>query len=313
MAPNNGANPEIGSIEDREPPPPPTPPPAWGRGVPAEVRGDRMMADLRAACAFGPRPAASEAADAQRAWVASRWRAAGGLVRERPFPLLDPRDGSPRTGVNLIGSWLVDRPERVLIAAHGDTRPFPDREPDPEVARGAPFLGANDGASGVALLLEIARLLAHPPDRLRRGVDLVLFDAEEWVFPGEVGDYCLGSAAFARELERADAPLPVAAVVVDMIAKRRPAFEVETRAYLEAPELAAELWGLARTLGLNEFRPRVGPMIEDDHVPLLEAGIPAALVIDHRFPEWHTTRDQPSVCDPAGMVAAAKLITAWLR
>ena len=129
--------------------------------------------------------------------VADHFTRAGGKVREQPFPARHPITGEKLSMVNLIGSWQPDRLRRVLIAAHYDTRPHPDEEFDPNRAK-LPFLGANDCGSGVALLMEIANHLNELTTPW--GVDLVLFDGEELVFGNNprVGEYFLGSKAFAR-------------------------------------------------------------------------------------------------------------------
>src|SRR5581483_1588116 len=116
------------------------------------------------------RPAGSAANARQRALVAAHFKEMGATVREQPFAGNDPRTGERVNMVNLIGTWNPDRAERVLLGVHYDTRPFPDQDPDP-ARRKIPFIGANDGASGVALLMEIAHHLKDLPTTW--GVDLV--------------------------------------------------------------------------------------------------------------------------------------------
>ena len=168
---------------------------------PAPINGERAFGYLKQICEIGPRIAGSAANARQRALVADHFTRAGGKVREQPFPARHPITGEKLSMVNLIGSWQPDRLRRVLIAAHYDTRPHPDEEFDPNRAK-LPFLGANDCGSGVALLMEIANHLNELTTPW--GVDLVLFDGEELVFGNNprVGEYFLGSKAFAPSLFR---------------------------------------------------------------------------------------------------------------
>jgi glutaminyl-peptide cyclotransferase len=133
-------------------------PSAWGD----RFDGGRAMLDLVRLCDLGPRPSRSAAMARQRGLVADRFRALGAGVSIQEFSGEHPLTGSPVPMANVVGSWRPGAPDRVVVAAHGDTRPEADRERDPTRRRG-PFLGANDGASGVAALLELARHLPELP------------------------------------------------------------------------------------------------------------------------------------------------------
>ena len=161
-------------------------------------RRPRAFGYLEKICELGPRIAGSEANTRQRKMVAAHFKATGGTVREQPFTAEHPITGERVNMVNLIGSWHPERNKRVVIGAHYDTRPHPDEERDP-ARQQLPFLGANDGASGVALLMEMANHLKTLNSPW--GIDLVIFDGEELVFgrhPETQGEYFLGSKAFAR-------------------------------------------------------------------------------------------------------------------
>ena len=164
---------------------------------PPPIDGKRAFGYLKQICDIGPRTAGSDANARQREMVEAHFKKMGADVREQPFPARHPKTGAQLKMVNLVGAWHPERIDRVVIGAHYDTRPHPDEEVDPQ-RFAMPFIGANDGASGVALLMEIA----HHLNDLKTdwGVDLVLFDAEELVFgnrPVE-GQYFLGSIEFAR-------------------------------------------------------------------------------------------------------------------
>jgi hypothetical protein len=285
------------------------------RSEEAAVSGDRAMRHLVELCDLGPRPSGSAAMQRQRELLAAHFRAAGARVEGQAFQVRDRRTGQPVPMENLIVTWHPDRRERVLLGAHYDTRPFPDSDPvDPQ----GRFVGANDGASGTALLMELARFMPglEGPD----GVDFVLFDAEEYVFG--VGDpYCLGSNFFARQYAAAQAtgkpPHRYAcAVVLDMVADKDLEIwqERNSVAWPETRPIVEEIWDVAGRLGEKRFVSRPRHAVEDDHMPLRMIGrIPACDVIDFDYPQWHTTADTPEHCAPESLEAVGRVILEWLR
>jgi Zn-dependent M28 family amino/carboxypeptidase len=283
---------------------------------PADFSGARAFAHLEAICKLGPRPSGSEAMRQQRAMLARYFREAGGKVIGQAFQIRDRHTGKPVHIENVIISWHPDRTERILIAAHYDTRPFPDR--DPVNPRGV-FIGANDGASGVALLMELAQFMPALPGPL--GVDFVLFDAEEYVF-SDRDKYCIGSEYFAREYRAkrrtGGEPNYRAAIVVDMIAGKHLEIwqEVKNVSWPESRPLVDSVWAVAGKLGAKEFIPRPKYDVIDDHVPLRNiAGIPSCEIIDFGFTqrEWHTTRDLPEACSAESLATVGRVLLAWLR
>ena len=266
---------------------------------PETFSGVRAMEHLEAICRLGPRPSGSDGMRRQRAMLAAHFREAGATISGQAFQIRDRRSGQHVRIENLVASWHPDRDERILLAAHYDTRPFPDRDPvDP---RGV-FIGANDGASGVALLMELGRFMPALAGPL--GVDFVLFDAEEYVV-GARDPYFLGSTFFARQYaaERRAGRGPVyrAAVVVDMVADRDLQIwqEVQSISWPDTRPVVESIWGVAARLGVREFVPRPRHEVQDDHVPLRNIGkIPACNIIDFDYPQWHTTGDLPAACAP---------------
>ena len=245
--------------------------------------------------------------------VAAHFKKRGATVREQPFAAHDPRSGERVALANLIGAWHPERPQRVLLGAHYDTRPFPDQERDPS-RRTLPFLGANDGASGVALLMEIAHHLDELPTPW--GVDLVLFDGEELVY-GQVGEYFLGSKAFARAYDEAVRSRRatshyVAALVLDMVGDRNLQINQEQHSLNFAHRLVQDVWDVAHRLKATAFRNRVGLAVNDDHLPLNEGGIPAIDIIDFDYPYWHTAQDLPEQCSGESLAQVGRVVTAWL-
>lgn len=285
---------------------------------PAPIDGARAYGYLKEICALGRRVAGTEANSRQRQLVSKHFTKHGAKVTEQPFTAVDPKTRARVDMVNLIGSWNPERRTRVVIGAHYDTRPFPDEDPDP-AKRGGVFIGANDGASGVALLMEIAHHLDKSPTAY--GVDLVLFDGEELVYGtgpnNQNGEYFLGSKEFARryarEVESRRASHRYAAgIVLDMVGDKDLTIDQEENSLALAPGLVREVWTIARQLRVPGFRNRVGQAVLDDHLPLNNAGIPAIDLIDFEYPYWHTTQDLPENCSADSLEQVGKVVTAWL-
>jgi hypothetical protein len=276
---------------------------------------DRVMEHLETICRLGPRPSGSPAMDRQRALLAEHFRAAGATVTGQAFQIRDRRTGKPVHLENLVVSWHPDRRDRVLLAAHYDTRPFPDNDPvDP---RGV-FLGANDGASGVAVLMELAAAMPALPGPV--GVDFVLFDGEEYVFAPR-DPYFLGSTFFARQYaaDQKAGRLPHAyrcGVLLDMVADRDLEIWQEQHSvdWPDTRPVVDSIWDVARRLGVRQFVPRPKHAVQDDHLPLrMIAGIPTCDVIDFDYPAWHTTADVPAACSAESLAAVGEVMLAWLR
>ncbi|MBI3977172.1 MAG: M28 family peptidase [Chloroflexi bacterium] len=263
----------------------------------------RAFAHLERQVAFGPRVPGSAGHAATRTYILEQLRASADDVVVQPFPGVVPTGTIPMT--NLIGIFGPARTPKVVLAAHWDTRPTADQDPDP-ANRSRPIPGANDGASGVAVLLEVARVLALRPPAV--GVAVVLFDGEDYG-PGEPNMY-LGSKYYAEHLvpER-----PAYAVVVDMVCQRNLSLPVEGFSFTNARAIVDKVWSTAERLGYAEFRRDPMLAILDDHVPLQRAGIPAIDVIDFTYPWWHTLLDTPDKCDPRSLerVGTVLLETLW--
>jgi hypothetical protein len=289
---------------------------------PPAFSGARAFAHLEEICGLGPRPSGSPAMARQRAVVAAHFREvaaaappARAVVSGQAFQVRDRRTGEPVHMENLIVSWHPERTERVLVGVHYDTRPFPDRDPvDP---RGV-FVGANDGASGVAVLMELARAMPALPGPV--GVDFVLFDAEEYVV-GPRDPYCLGSTYFARQYAAEQRSGRAghryrAGVVLDMVADRDLEIWQEGHS-VEWPDtrpVVDEIWAVAARLGVKQFVAAPRHTVEDDHVPLrMIGGIPTCDVIDFDYPAWHTTADTPANCSAESLEAVGRVVLEWLR
>jgi hypothetical protein len=294
---------------------------AMGKGMddkptlkPAPIDGERAFGYLKTICDLGPRPAGSAANEEQRKLVAAHFQRMGAVVTEQPFTAPDPLSGRPVSMANLVGSWFPDRTRRVVLCAHYDTRPHPDKEPDIRL-RNAPFIGANDGASGVALLMEIAHHLNDSPTEW--GVDLVLFDGEELVYD-RTGEYFLGSKEFARryKAERRSGKATstyAAGILFDMVGGKNLMIPKEPYSVRFANGLIRDVWGVAQQLNARAFVNELGQTeVLDDHLALIDAGIPTIDLIDFEYPQWHTASDTPEHCEAKSLAEVGRVVTAWL-
>jgi glutaminyl-peptide cyclotransferase len=273
-----------------------------------EFDAERAFALLEQQVAFGPRVPGTEGHRRQLEWMEEFLRERADTVELQPF-IHVTGDGRRIPMANVIARFRPTMRERILLGAHWDTRPTADEEPDPAL-RDRPIPGANDGASGVAVLLELADVLSrHSPPV---GVDLVLFDGEDWA-PGEM---FLGSTHFAANLPPGYRPMY--AVVVDMVADRHnPVFPVEQYSWEYAPDVVDRVWTLAEDIGQGRYFPRrAGPSIEDDHIPLNRAGIPAIVMIDFEYGPgnryWHTLDDDVPNTSPEGLGAVGTVLSALI-
>ncbi len=203
--------------------------------------------------------------------------------------------GAEVTLCNVIASFRMDARERVLFGAHWDTRPIAERDPD-EGNRGTPIVGANDGASGVAVLLALASMMSERSPDI--GVDLVFFDGEDGGNGGGLESFCAGSTYFAS---RMGGYAPKYAVVVDMVGDSDLCIRVEPNSMNACPSVVRTVWEAAGRVGATSFSDEQGTAMFDDHIPLIRAGVPAALIIDFDYAHWHTLGDTPDKCSPASL------------
>ncbi|HUP00043.1 MAG TPA: M28 family peptidase [Gemmatimonadota bacterium] len=240
---------------------------------------------------FGPRVPGTPAHAEALAWMTEYLRQRADTVMQDPFTHVT---GAGDT-LSLTNVWARFRPEassRVLLVAHWDSRPVAEMATDPADRR-QPVPGANDGASGVAVLLAVADALAREPPAV--GVDILLTDGEDWGYdPVTLGtfndDMLLGARHFAETRGRSYRPL--FGILLDMVGDQDPRFPQEAYSRQNAPEVVRRVWEVAEDLGYGHvFVPRLGDAVTDDHVPLNEAGIRTINIIDFDYPYWHTPED----------------------
>ena len=273
--------------------------------------GQRAFGYLSDLCALGPRPSGSPAMTAQQDMLAEHFRKLGGKVSLQKFRVRHPQTGAPVPMANLIVQWHPERRQRILLCAHYDTRPFPDR--DPRNPRGT-FIGANDGASGTALLMELAHQMPDLPGRL--GVDFLLFDSEEFVF-SEGDPYFIGSEYFASAYvnERPRHRYRFA-VLMDLVgdADLQIYPDRHSMSWNDTRPLVRQIWNTARRLGVSEFSLDRQYDILDDHINLHDiAGIPSCDIIDFNYPYWHTEDDLPERCSALSLAKVGWVVQEWLK
>jgi hypothetical protein len=265
--------------------------------------GKRAYEWVRRQVAFGPRAPGTAAHDSCFADLVAALRRNAEVVEADTFRYASPDLGKEVRLMNVLARFRAKDPRRILLAAHWDTRPWADKDPD-STRRSQPILGANDGGSGVAVLLALAERLKRRAPAI--GVDIALFDGEDLGTDANPNGYFRGSK---RYLEwRASEPPPLFVIVLDMVGRKDAAFYWEGNSYEQASNIVLLVWNRAKDLGLRQFRSGVKFSIADDHIPFLQSQIPAIDVIDFDFPEWHTHRDDLSVIDPGTLEAVGRVV-----
>lgn len=277
-------------------------------GQPPDFSGEAAYRHVRTQVGFGPRFVGSEGHARQREWMIAHLRARADTVVLQQFTHRFG-DGETRELTNIIARFKPDTAERVLLLTHWDTRSVADEEED-RSRRRRPIPGANDGASGTAVLLELADVLSrHPPPS---GVDLLFIDGEDF----GPDDMFLGAEHFADNLPP-EQERPRYGILLDMVGDADPWFPQEENSRRYAPDLLRRVWDTAARLGYGDMFVREEvPAVIDDHVPLNEAGLPTIDIIDPDYgPDsryWHTLDDDLPNTSPRGLEAVGRVLLALL-
>lgn len=260
-----------------------------------EFDGQRAYQDVAAQIKLGPRTPGSPAHQAALDYFEQQVTKFGWT-----FEIQDTVFGGQRVqnGIAKRGSGPL-----LILGAHYDSRMNADQDSDP-TKRLEPVPGANDGASGAAVLLELARTL---PKKLNQEIWLIFIDSEDQGgLPG--WDWILGSSALAQSLD--PARLPEAVVIVDMIG------DANLNIYKERNsdgELTQQIWDTAANLGYAKyFIPEGKHSLIDDHIPFIKLGIPAVDIIDFDYPYWHTTQDTLDKVSPTSLDAVGQTLLTWI-
>ena len=277
----------------------------------------RAFSYLKKICDIGPRVTGTGGMIEQQNMLEQHFKKLGAKTTWQEFNIRHPETGVNVSVKNFIVTWNPDEAERVLLCTHYDTRPYPDK--DLRNPKGI-FIGANDGASGTALFMEMGHILQKLP--LKVGVDLVFFDAEEIVFDAQRDPLFVGSTHFAQVY--ADDPMSPryrSGILIDMIADSDLQLFYEQNSLKYAKPLVDEVWGIAKDLRISAFKPSVGYEITDDHLPLNSiAKIPVIDLIDFDYTRgtkgksfWHTTGDTPEQCSGTSMIKVGSVLIEWIK
>jgi len=289
-----------------------------GDETPLRVQGPafaegRAWRDLKAQVAFGPRVPGTPAHRKTRDWLVEQLSKAGAKVTLQPFShVLRKRSVEMWNILAEIPGTGAGPTEQVLLAAHWDTRPTADKDPDIE-NRKLPIDGANDGASGVAVLLEIARQLKASP--ISRDVVIALFDGED--YGPSSADMYLGSKYYANNLP---AKKPDWGILLDMVGDKKLTIYREPNSERYAKVVNDRIFRAARELcyirtghGSGFVNSLYSIALDDDHIPLNNAGIPTADLIDFDYPAWHTLGDTVDACSSESLKIVGRVVLQALR
>ncbi len=280
-----------------------------GRGARRrEFDGERAFGFLQQQLAFGPRIPGTPGHERAGDWILTQLRADADAVVIQAFTHVTRR-GDVLHLRNFLARFRPALPERVLFLAHWDTRPHADQSANLGAQR-LPVPGANDGASGVAMLLGVADALKARPPAV--GVDLLFVDGEDYGDFADSTDVLIGSRYFAAHQPPGYPPLY--AVLFDMVGDKSLDIYYEGNSQTAAPEVVDRVWRTAHDLGYDRyFLPGIKHTLLDDHVPLQRAGIHAIDVVDFDYPYWHTTEDTIDKVSAASLQIVGDVAVALVR
>lgn len=279
-----------------------------------KFNADSAFGHVEKQCAFGPRVPGTDAHKACARYLEDYLRAhCDEVVVQRPT--LTTFDNTRLEAVNLVGIINPQAERRILLVAHWDCRPWADSDPDPAKVN-EPVMGANDGASGTAVLLELARVLhAQKPEV---GVDLLLTDVEDWGAEDNEDSWALGTQYWVKNKHK-EAYKPLFGILLDMVGAKGATFHREAFSDMYASNVVDEVWRVAAEQGFSQFFiDSMGGGATDDHVCINKGGIPCIDIVDMRtsttgfYPGWHTTHDTVDQIDRATLQAVGQTIAALI-
>jgi glutaminyl-peptide cyclotransferase len=256
---------------------------------------------------FGPRAPGSEGHLKCRDYLKAELEKTCENVRLQPFTHRWSKTRNPVQMWNILGEMNYQKAKtRVVLLAHWDTRPSADMEAE-ESKRGLPILGANDGASGVAVLLELMNALKG---RLPADVGILVFLTDGEDLGPSLDEMFLGATHFAKNLPT---PKPDYGILLDMIGDKDLRVPMERNSYFYARPLMNAIYAHAKSVGLEKTFPNeMGQWISDDHIPLNEAGLRTIDLIDFTYEPWHTLNDTVDKCAPESLFKVGKLLETWM-
>lgn len=266
---------------------------------------DRAFAYLVQQVEFGPRVPGSEASASCRNYFYEHFRSLDMTVDSQVFIFPDPYSGKEIRMVNVLASYSPPEPtgDRLLLLAHYDSRPRTDMSKDTAM-RNLPIDGANDGASGVAVLMELANLVAEEHPGV--AVDFLFTDGEDWGKSGDTEYYLLGAREFARRMAgRREYRF---GILLDMVGDKNQMIYREGYSERFVPQLNDMIFKVAADLGVSTFVDSVRHTVIDDHLPLNTVGIPTANLIDFDYPYWHTEFDTADKCSAESLKNVGRVV-----
>ncbi len=264
----------------------------------------RAFRYLKEQCAMGPRDPEGEGHRRAIGYFTAYFKGLGLTFAPQAFVHADMATGKPVPLTNFIITVPGKDPRRkpVVFCAHWDSRPRADQEAS-EMLSTRPILGANDGASGVAILMELGNLMGKKPPL--QTVYLVLFDGEDYGREGNIEEYFLGARWFADNLPAANLDY---VLLMDMVGDKDLHLPMEQNSLKQSPDITTQIWARAKSLGLSQFEARPGPSVLDDHMPIQAKGVHAIDIIDFEYPAWHTQGDTPDKCSAHSLGVVGKLV-----
>ncbi len=261
----------------------------------------------------GPRVPNTESHRKTGDYLSAELRRHGANVIEQKADLM-AFDGTLLHSRNIFGEFNPENDDRTLLVAHYDCRPWADNDSDPKYHK-IPVDGANDGASGVALLLEIARQISiRNPEK---GIDILFVDAEDWGEENNDDSWAMGTRYFVNNpIKPGYSPSRV--IVADMVGGRNAKFPIEYFSQQNSPDLTARIWACAAKAGYGDYFPkRLGSAVTDDHVEFIKAGIPAIDIIEYHEnegfdPDWHTSHDTLENIDRSTLKAVGATLLQYI-
>lgn len=284
-------------------------------GLKISFNRDSAYAYVARQVEFGPRVPNTEAHKQAGEWLTSELKRHGGKVIEQKADL-KAFDGTVLKSKNIFAQFNPENKDRILLLAHWDSRPWADKDPDASNHKKA-VPGANDGASGTGVLLEIARQISV--EGTDKGIDILFVDAEDWGTDGDEDSWALGTKYFVEHLPVAGYS-PQVAILLDMVGGKGATFCREYFSEQSAPGVAQEIWDMAHKSGYGElFLNRMGSAILDDHVQLIKSGIPAIDIVEYHpedengfNPRWHTVSDNMEGISKETLGAVGDTVLKWL-
>lgn len=274
--------------------------------------GNSSFSWLEQQCDFGPRNPDSDGYYECKDFFIENLTEFSDTVFTQDFTYTELHDNNTYDLTNIIAQFYSNSPTHILLGAHWDTRPWADKDPDP-ANHNTPIIGANDGASGVAILLEMAKMFKLNPPPIN--ITMVLFDGEDMGVEGINNSWARGSKYFAENLPISK---PDYGIVVDMIGDAFLEIPIERNSYRVAPELISTLWDIAEENQLSAFQNKLGYDIFDDHIPLWDiANIPTIDLIDFNYPNqrmnyWHTLQDIPQHCSAESLKQVGTVLSNYI-